>query len=84
MNCDESMTDEIRNLGEQPLSQVMTRLAITPAALVAGSADQLTFKMIAKGCKGRKLTLKAQYKILAAVHALRPQEMLTLKDLFNY
>ncbi len=76
--------DESRNLGEQPLTSVMARLGITAAALVAGSANQLTFKMIAKGCKGRKLTIKAQYKILAALHALRPQEILTLKDLFNY
>lgn len=76
--------DESRNLGEQPLTCVMTRLGITAAALVAGSANQLTFKMIAKGCKGRKLTIKAQYKILAALHALRPQEILTLKDIFNY
>lgn len=76
--------DESRNLGEQPLASVMTRWGVTAGALVAESANQLTFKMIAKGCKGRKLTVKAQYKILAALQALRPQEMLTLKDLFNY
>ncbi|MCB9757544.1 MAG: hypothetical protein H6753_03860 [Candidatus Omnitrophica bacterium] len=76
--------NESRNFGEQPLAALMTRLGVTAAMLVAGSANQLTFKMIAKGCKGRKLTAKAQYKILAALHALRPQEVLTLKDLFNY
>ncbi|MCB9771045.1 MAG: hypothetical protein H6754_00615 [Candidatus Omnitrophica bacterium] len=73
-----------RDLGPQPLIEVMTRLEITSEALVKSSTAQLSFKMVSKGCKGRRLTLNGQYKILAALHALRPNEKLTLKDLFNY
>ncbi|MCC6759047.1 MAG: hypothetical protein IT395_05440 [Candidatus Omnitrophica bacterium] len=52
-----------RDFGPQPLVEVMARLGITNDALVGASTDQLTFKMVTKGCKGRKLTPNAQYKI---------------------
>jgi hypothetical protein len=75
---------ESRNLGVQPLKDVMLQLGITSHDLTAASTQQLTYKVVAKGCKGRKLTLNAQHKILQALHALRPEKNLTLKDLFNY
>lgn len=78
------MNEENRDFGPQPLIGVMARLSVTNDALVGASTDQLTFKMVTKGCKGRKLTPNAQHKILAALHALHPQEKITLKDLFNY
>ena len=73
-----------RDFGPQPLVEVMARLGITNDTLVGASTDQLTFKMVTKGCKGRKLTPNAQYKILAALHTLHPEKKFTLKDLFNY
>lgn len=75
---------ETRDFGPQPLIAVMARLGITNEALVSASTDQLTFKMVTKGCKGRKLTPNAQNKVLAAMHTLFPDEKLMLKDLFNY
>jgi len=70
--------------GPQPLDALMTRLNISNHDLVAASTDQLTHKMVAKGRKGRRLTSNAQYKILAALTAARPDETLALKDLFTY
>ncbi|MDO8580254.1 MAG: hypothetical protein Q7S13_02110 [Candidatus Omnitrophota bacterium] len=75
---------EPRDFGPQPLAPVMVRLGITNHDLVAASSDQLTYKMIAKGCKGRKLTPNVQNKILAALRALRPEANVALREIFNY
>ena len=66
----------------EPLDSLMTRLGLTNADLVKASAEQLTFKMVQKARKGRPLTLNVQKKILAALRTLRPEDNLTLKDLF--
>ena len=73
-----------KDLGIQPLDAIMERLKLTNADLVAVSTTQLTFKMLQKGRKGRRLTPSAQYKILEAIHSLRLDEHLALKDIFNY
>ncbi len=72
------------DVGIQPLDAVMTRLGLKDSDVVRASTIQLTFKMFQKGRKGRRLTPNAQHKILAALHALKPEEKLTLRDLFNY
>ena len=70
--------------GTQPLDEVMTRLGITQAALVRASTEQLTHKMVAKGRKGRRLTLNAKLKILRALNRLSAGKAFGLKQLFNY
>lgn len=70
--------------GLQPLDAIMTRLGVTNADVVKASTSQLTFKMLHKGRRGRRLTPNVQHKILEAFHALRPDEKFTLKDFFNY
>lgn len=84
--------------GPQPLEAVMLRHGLTPADLVKASTEQLSFKMVQKGRKGRRLTPNIQKKILNALRraiAARPSAesaadtgasspSLTLKDLFNY
>lgn len=70
--------------GPQPLDALLTRLGITNDDLVRASAAQLTHKMVQKGRKGRRLTLNVRYKILNALHALKPDAQYALKDLFNY
>ncbi len=72
------------NLGVQPLDSQITRLNLSETEIIKASTRQLTFKMLQKGRKGRRLTPNAQHKILEALHALKPDEHLTLKDLFNY
>lgn len=78
------MADEQMDQGPQPLEKILTALGIKNSDLVEKSADQLTHKMVAKGRKGRRLTLNAQMKILRALNALRAETPYTLKDLFNY
>jgi hypothetical protein len=84
--------------GPQPLEEVMRRFALASADLVNASKEQLSFKMVQKGRKGRRLTPNVQKKILTALRSAiaaaekekagmaGPQAApaLTLKDLFNY
>ncbi len=70
--------------GVQPLDMILTELELKNSALVEASCDQLTFKMVAKGRKGRRLTLNAQMKILTALNACQSQKKFALTNLFNY
>lgn len=76
------------DLGPQPLESVMQRFELTSVMLVESSTQQLSFKMVQKGRKGRRLTPNVRKKILAAVRACIPDaevgSKITLKDLFNY
>ena len=74
----------VYDFGPQPLEALMARLNLSNADLVHASTRQLTYKMVQKGRKGRRLTPNVQGKILSALKTLRPDDGLTLKDLFNY
>jgi len=73
-----------KELGSQPLDALMEKLGLSNVDLVQASTEQLTFKMVNKGRKGRRLTRNIQNKILAALHSARPDYPLALDDLFNY
>lgn len=60
----------------------MNRLGLANADLVKASTEQLTFKMVQKARKGKPLTPNVQYKILAALQTLRPEDNLTLNHIF--
>jgi hypothetical protein len=77
------MTAE-NDLGVQPLDEVMTRLGLSNADLVKASTEQLSFKMMQKARKGRRLTPNIQRKIINALQKLPASQGLTLKDIFNY
>ena len=78
------MTKNIEyDLGEQKVAGIMIELGLKPADLVNNSTEQLTFKMVSKAAKGRRLTLKAQYKVLNALNKAAGKEY-QIKDLFNY
>lgn len=77
------MTSE-HDLGPQPLDELLTRLGVSNADLVRASTEQLSFKVASKARKGRRLTPNLQRKVLRALKTLRPDDNLTLKDLFNY
>lgn len=66
-----------------PIDAVMTQRGISNAALVEASTKQLTFKMVQKARKGKRLTPNVQRKILSALQALDPAGKWTLKRLFN-
>lgn len=76
-------TEKNLNMGEQPLARLMAGHGLRRHDLVAKSTDQITFKMVARACKGRRLTTNVKLKILEAMNAASGHPY-TLKDLFNY
>jgi len=72
-----------RNLGEQPVRKIMMEHNIKAHDLVAIEKLQLTHKMIAKACKGRRLTLNIKTKIQEALNRCAGIKY-SIKDLFNY
>jgi len=72
-----------RNFGEQPIAQLMREHNLKPHDLVAISSVTMTHKMVARACKGRRLTLNTQSKVLAALN-LATGKNYVLRDLFTY
>jgi hypothetical protein len=72
-----------RNLGEQPIARVMREHNLKPHDLVTVSATPLTHKMVSRACRGRRLTLNTQSKVLAALNRATGKTY-PLRDLFNY
>jgi len=78
------MNDNIeRNLGPQPLAQIMAEHKLKAHDLVGASTEQITHKMIARACKGRRLTPNVQTKIQNALNAATGKHY-QRTDLFNY
>lgn len=71
-------------MGVQPLERLMAELGLKNSDLVEHSREQLTHKMVAKGRKGRRLTLNAQLKILSALNRCRPEKKHSLEEIFTY
>lgn len=72
-----------RDLGEQPLNRLMAELGLKSHDLVAASTEQITHKMVQRGCKGRRLTKNVQGKLLRALNKATGNNY-TIKDLFTY
>jgi hypothetical protein len=72
-----------RNLGEQPIARIMREHNLKPHDLVAISSVEMTHKMVSRACKGRRLTLNTQSKVLDALNRATGKN-LSLTDLFNY
>jgi len=78
------MSEEIeRNLGTQPLLAVMQAHEVNAQDLVSASPSQLTHKMIARACKGRRLTKNTKAKVRLALQAATGKEF-PFHELFNY
>jgi hypothetical protein len=78
------MTNGIqRDLGPQPIADLLVKHNLKPHDLVAASTEQLTHKMVSRACKGRRLTLNTQTKVLNALNAAAGKNF-SLRDLFNY
>jgi hypothetical protein len=78
------MPDPIeRDLGEQPVAALLASLGLKSHDLVAASTEQITHKMVARACKGRRLTPNVQRKILNALNRATTGSY-KLSDLFNY
>ena len=72
-----------RNLGEQPIAAKMKEHGLSNHDLVNASTEQITHKMVAKACKGRRLTKNVQNKVIRAMNASSGQNY-SKQDLFNY
>jgi len=78
------MNSEIeRNLGEQPIAEIMRSHELKAHDLVAASTEQITHKMVKRACKGRRLTPNVKSKIINALNAATG-ETHRGADLFNY
>jgi len=72
-----------RDLGEQPMAHLMREHEITTHNLVAVSPDPITHKMVARACKGRRLTPNARNKMIRAMSLVLGRD-LKKADLFTY
>lgn len=79
----EMETDVERNLGEQPLARLMAEQGLKAQNLVAASTEHITFKMVTRACKGRRLTPHVQSKILRALNQAAAKAY-SRSDLFTY
>ena len=72
-----------RDLGPQPIAELMTQLNLKPHDLVAASADQLTHKMVARAMKGRRLTSNTKGIVQRALNKASGGNY-KFSQLFNY
>ena len=72
-----------RNLGKQPIADIMLEFDLSANDLVSATTEQVTYKMISRAVKGRRLTKHIQRKILKAMNE-RTEKEYSIKDLFNY
>lgn len=83
MNNDGTPDQIERNLGSQPIALRMEEFNLKPASLVAVDPARITFKMVARACKGRRLTHAVQARICSAFNRAAGTEM-SVRDLFTY
>ncbi|WFB35860.1 hypothetical protein P3T73_17040 [Kiritimatiellota bacterium B12222] len=72
-----------RDLGEQPMAKLMKEHGLSVHDLVAISPEPMTHKMVARACKGRRLTSNTRNKMIKAMGLALGKE-LKKSDLFTY
>lgn len=78
------MSDDLpRDLGVQPIADVMDEQGITVRDVVAASTEQITFKMVQRARKGRRLSAHVMAKVQRAMSAAAGQRY-SMQELFNY
>ncbi len=78
------MSDELeRNLGPQPIAEILERHGLSAHDLVIASEVPMTHKMVARAVKGRRLTHNTQTIVCNALNRAASASY-TLADLFNY
>ena len=80
MNTEE---DPPRNLGPQPLAEVLEQRGVSPHDLVEASTEQITHKMVSRAIKGRRLTANTMRKVHRAWQRAAESE-LPVDALFSY
>jgi len=77
------MIEEQREYGPQPIAELMATHNLKAHDLVAASTEQITHKMVARACKGRKLSRRVQLKLVAALN-IAAKENYPLQACFTY
>ena len=72
-----------RNFGEQPIAGIMEGHGLKAQDIVSTSTGQLTYKMVYRACKGRRLTPNAKSKIRNALNKSIGKEY-SMEELFTY
>ena len=72
-----------RDLGLQPIAEILTERGLKSHDLVKASTENITHKMVIRACKGRRLTAKVQKKVANALNRAL-EESFAVGDLFNY
>lgn len=75
-----------RDLGVQPLSEIMDKMELKNPDLVRVSAQNLTCKQVNKAKRGRRVTRNIQLKVTNALNAFLDEKdpKFLRGDLFNY
>ena len=77
------MEEKTLNFGEQPIAAIMREAGLKAHDLVSVSKVQMTHKMVARACKGRKLTANTKTIVQNALQTATGK-MYAFADLFNY
>ena len=76
--------DELeKNLGEQPLKAILEEKKLSTKDLLSASRVPMTFKLVARACKGRRLTTRSKKVVLEALQ-LATDHVYKMTDIFNY
>ena len=77
------INDIERNFGEQPLAQILADHDLKAKDLVDISTEHLSFKMVSRACKGRRLTPNVKSKIRNALNKSINKKY-SMEELFTY
>jgi len=72
-----------RNLGEQPIAALMKKHDLNASNLVEASRVPVTYKLVSRACKGRRLTTHSKKVVLEALQ-IASGHPYKVKELFNY
>lgn len=72
-----------RNLGEQPIARIMQACDVKAHDLVSASSELITHKMVARACKGRRLSANVKDKVRNAL-TKSTGKAFTMSELFTY
>lgn len=72
-----------RNLGIQPIVRILSRHGLQACDLVAARPGRITFKMVSRACKGRRLTPHVQERLREALNQAASTAY-SVRDLFTY
>jgi len=76
-------TFDTREMGPQPIAELLQTLGLKTHDLVEASDDQLTHKLVARAIKGRRLTRNSKGIVQRALNNASGKSYL-ITELFNY